>query len=97
MKRTPSKISRNAPVGCLFKAFSQPEASVLKLRYSGLPHVNRAKTQGIIITRRVSEGFKETLRKTQKHNPSLTLRVMIKSTDCERTAADRLAWKMHHA
>jgi hypothetical protein len=32
---------------------------------------------GIIITRRVSEGFFQTLRQTQKLNPSLTQRVGI--------------------
>jgi hypothetical protein len=44
----------------------------LKLRYSRLWEINCAKTQGIITTRRVSEGFSETLQKTQKLNPSLT-------------------------
>jgi hypothetical protein len=39
--------------------------------------INGAKTQGIIITRRVSEGFFQTLRQTLKHNPSLTRRVGI--------------------
>jgi hypothetical protein len=43
-------------------------AHVLKLRYSRLWEINGAKTQGIIITRRVSEGFPETLRKTQKQS-----------------------------
>ena len=33
--------------------------------------------QGIIITRRVREGFSLTQRQTQKHNPSLTPRVGI--------------------
>jgi hypothetical protein len=49
----------------------------LKLRVSGLRKIKGAKTQGIITTRRVSEGFPETLRKTQKHYPSLTRRVGI--------------------
>ena len=40
---------------------SQLEASVLKLRGSRLPEINGAKTKGIIITRRVGEGFVETL------------------------------------
>ncbi len=34
-------------------------------------------SEGFIITRRVSEGFTQTLPKTQKHNPSLTQRVGI--------------------
>ena len=54
-----------------------PEFAVLKLRVSGLRKIKRSKTQEIIITRRVSEGFPETLRQTQKHNPSLTQRVGI--------------------
>jgi hypothetical protein len=47
----------------------------LKLRVSTLWFVQPAKALGIITTRSVSEGFTETLRKTQKHNPSLTQRV----------------------
>ena len=35
---------------------SQPKASVLKLRYSRLREINGVETQGIIITRSVSEG-----------------------------------------
>jgi len=50
---------------------------VLKLRCSRLPWINGPKTQWTIITRRVSEGFCLTLRKTQKHDPSLTQRVGI--------------------
>jgi hypothetical protein len=50
---------------------SQPAASVLKLRCSRLGQINGEKTQGIIITRRVSEGFFQTLRQTQKLDPSL--------------------------
>jgi hypothetical protein len=49
----------------------------LKLRVSGLRKIKGAKTQGIITTRRVSEGFPETLRQTLKLNPSLTQRVGI--------------------
>ena len=52
-------------------------AHVLELRYSRLWEINGAKTQGIIITRRVIEGFSQTKRKGQKHNPSLTQRVAI--------------------
>ena len=39
--------------------------------------MNGVDTQGIIITRRVSEGFSLTQRQSQKHNPSLTQRVGI--------------------
>jgi hypothetical protein len=39
--------------------------------------IKGAKTQGTIITRRVSEGFTQTLPKALKHNPSLTRRVGI--------------------
>jgi hypothetical protein len=53
------------------------QALTLKLRVSGLWQINGAKTHGIIITRRVSEGFFQTLRQTQKHYPSLTQRVGI--------------------
>jgi hypothetical protein len=49
----------------------------LKLRCSRLGQINGEKTQGIIMTRRVSEGFFQTLRQTQKLNPSLTQRVGI--------------------
>jgi hypothetical protein len=54
---------------------SQPDASVLKLRCSRPGQIHGGKTQGIIITRRMSEGFFQTLRQTQKLNPSLTQRV----------------------
>ena len=54
-----------------------PGLRFLKLRVSALRKIKAAKTQGTIITRRVSEGFPETLRKTQKQNPSLTQRVGI--------------------
>jgi hypothetical protein len=54
-----------------------PGLRFLKLRVSALRKIKAAKTQGTIITRRVSEGFPETLRKTQNHNPSLTQRVGI--------------------
>jgi hypothetical protein len=72
---------------CRFSV-SQSDALVLKLRCSRLPWINRPKTQGSIITRRVSEGFPETLRKTQKHNPSLTQRVgmVIKRATSKRVS-----------
>jgi hypothetical protein len=58
-------------------SYHQPRAEVLKLRCSRLGQIHGAKTQGIIITRHVSEGFFPTLRQTQKINPSLTQRVGI--------------------
>ena len=39
---------------------TNPEAEFLKLRYSTIGEINRAKTQEIIITRRVGEGFTAT-------------------------------------
>jgi hypothetical protein len=54
---------------------SIPRSRFLKLRSSRWPWINGPKTQGIITTRRVSEGFSRTLHQTQKHNPSLTQRV----------------------
>jgi hypothetical protein len=56
---------------------AQAQTPILNLRCSGLWQINRAKTHGIIITRRVSEGFFQTLRQTQNHYPSLTQRVGI--------------------
>ena len=38
-----------------------PRFDFLTLRCSGLGEINGAKTQGFIITRRVSEGFAQTL------------------------------------
>jgi hypothetical protein len=51
---------------------AQPEAPAMKVRRLRLPEINGAKTRGSIITRRVSEGFFQTPRKKQKHDPSLT-------------------------
>jgi hypothetical protein len=50
---------------------SQPAASVLKLRCSRLWEFNGLETQGIIITRRVSEGFTETLVERSSSIPHL--------------------------
>lgn len=53
----------------------EPQTLFLKLRCSRLPWVNGTKAQGIITTRRVSEGFTGTLDKTLQLDPSLTFRV----------------------
>ena len=57
--------------------FKSPRMGVLKLRVSALRLLTCGETLGFIITRRVSEGFTETLPNTLKHNPSLTQRVGI--------------------
>ena len=46
-----------------------------ELAIGRLRQINGLKTQGIIITRRVSEEFSQTRRQTQKLDPSLTQRV----------------------
>jgi len=56
---------------CVFSV-SQSDALVLKLRCSRLPWINRPKTQGIIIIRRVSEGSV-----SREENASLTFPVEI--------------------
>jgi hypothetical protein len=66
--------TRNVSEGFFCKA-PIPRSRILKLRFSGQGEINSSKTRGIITTRSVSEGFTVTLRKTQKHNPSLTQRV----------------------
>jgi hypothetical protein len=48
---------------------------ILKLRVSALRLFTCGETLGFITTRSVSEGFTANLRKTQKHDPSLTQRV----------------------
>ena len=53
------------------------EVRILKLRVSRQRLIDRGKITGMITTRRVSEEFFQTLRKTQKQNPSLTQRVGI--------------------
>jgi hypothetical protein len=53
---------RSCPPGSL-------RGSSLKLRYSTIGEINRAKTQGIIMARRVSGGFTETLMKRKYSIP----------------------------
>jgi hypothetical protein len=54
---------------------STPHLRLLKLRVSALRLFTCGETLGFITTRSVSEGFTANLRKTQKHDPSLTQRV----------------------
>jgi hypothetical protein len=51
--------------------FQRPSLELLKLGCSRLGEIKAAKTQGIITTRRVSEGFTETLVKRDNSIPHL--------------------------
>jgi hypothetical protein len=73
-KRPCRKQARVLVQGWLATGRANPNATVLKLRVSALRLFTCGETLGFIKTRSVSEGFTATLRKTQKHNPSLTFR-----------------------
>ena len=58
MRKPQNIITRSVSFEVARLCLSQPAASVLKLRVWGLRKIKGAKTQGIIITRRVSEGLR---------------------------------------
>ena len=65
-----SRSARSANAVCRRAAIDgSPAFQVLMLRCLGLPKINGAKTKGIITTRRVSEGFAETLVKCESSIP----------------------------
>ena len=71
---------------------STPHLRLLKLRVSALRLFTCGETLGFITTRSVSEGFTATLRKTQKHNPSLTFRVGMTTNAQLQNLRLRLRW-----